>query len=182
MPSLPISNIFITLTVVSVIFVSNVADDVPKIPYELVNNVCKKQWNEQFCLEVLKSDTRSEFAKDMTTLTAIALNVATKRVTATRDCFLEVKIGSPAVLKSLNDCIDPYNFVITSFQTCLKEDDCSLIGYDIYIAGDEVRRCQKFADSNGAHDSFITTSNNVTQDYCWLGESLANLMCNEIRS
>ncbi|KAK1429908.1 hypothetical protein QVD17_12242 [Tagetes erecta] len=178
---LSFSKIFIGFSVFSVILVSNVANDVPKKPYELVNDVCRKQWNKQFCLEVLKFDTRSEFAEDIRTLTTISLDVATKRLTATRDCFLGVKTGPPAILKSLKDCIDPYNFVIQSLQNCLIEDDCLLTGYDIHIAGDEVTRCQKFVDSNGAHDSFITTSNNVTLEYCWLSESLANLMCDETR-
>lgn len=181
MPSLPFSIFFISFTVVSVILLSSSACDLPKKPYELVHKVCRKQWNEQFCLEVLKSDTRSKFAKNMTTLTIIALDVATKRLTETRDCLLGVTTGPRSVLKSIKDCIKPYDYVISSLKTCLKEDDCSLTGYDIHSAGDEIRRCQMFVDSNGAHDSFITTTNNVTLDYCWLGESLANLMCNETR-
>ncbi|MFS7917778.1 putative pectinesterase inhibitor domain-containing protein [Helianthus anomalus] len=170
MPSLSFSKIFFALSVVSVMVISNA---------ELVDDVCRKLGHEQFCLEVLKSDSRSKFAKDITTLTKIAVDVAAKNSTATRDYFLSVKTGPPAVLTSLKDCIKSYNVVIVEFSNCFKEEDCSLIGYDIHDAGDEVRRCQAITDSNGAHDSFITTSNNVTLEFSGLGESLANLMCDK---
>ncbi|MFS7917768.1 putative pectinesterase inhibitor domain-containing protein [Helianthus anomalus] len=170
MPSLSFSKIFLVFSVVSVTVISNA---------EFVDDVCKKLGNEQFCLAVLKSDSRSKFAKDITTLTTIAVDVASKNTTATRDYFLSVKTGPPAVLTSLKDCIDSYNVVIADFRNCLKEQDCSLAGYDIHDAGDEVKRCQAITDSNGAHDSFITTSNSVTLDFCGLGESLVSLMCDK---
>lgn len=150
-------------------------------PYKLVNNICKKQENRKFCLEVLKSDTRSAFAKDIRTLTTIAVDVATKNSTATRNYFRRVKTGPQGVLKSLKGCIDSYNNVIMNFKICLSEEDCSLTSYDIHVAGDEVTHCQEIADSNGAHRSFITTSNDVTLKFCWLCESLANLICSHTR-
>ncbi|KAI7758311.1 hypothetical protein M8C21_008829 [Ambrosia artemisiifolia] len=176
MSSLSLSKIVFVLSVVSVMVTSSAA--APK-PYELVDNICRQLGNEQFCLNVLKSDPRSKYAKDITTLTTIAVDMATKNISATRDYFVSVKNGPPALLKSLEGCIGSYNTVISELMNCLKEEDCSLISYDIHDAGDEVKRCQAMADSNGAHDSFITTSNNVTLDYCGLGESLANLMCNK---
>ncbi|XP_076910818.1 uncharacterized protein LOC143568578 [Bidens hawaiensis] len=172
------SKIFIILSVVSFIVISNAVTEA-STPYEFVNTVCKKLGNDPFCFAVLKSDPKSKFAKDITTLTTIAVNAATKKSTAARGYFLSVKTGSPAVLKSLKDCIDAYNNVITDFSISLREEDCSLSRYDIHDAGDEVKRCQAFVDSNGAHGSFITTSNNVMLQFCRLGESLANLMCDE---
>ncbi|KAK1429903.1 hypothetical protein QVD17_12231 [Tagetes erecta] len=179
MHSFSISYIFYVFLVSLVITMSKVAIEEP---YELVNKVCKKQGNQKFCVEVLKSDTRSEFAKDIRTLTAIAVDVATKNTTATRNYFQRVKTGPPGVLKSLKSCIDLYNNVIMNLKICLHEEDCSLIGYDIHVARDEVMFCQEIADSNRAHDSFITTSNDVTLEFCGLGESLANLMCYETRA
>ncbi|KAI3732993.1 hypothetical protein L1987_64207 [Smallanthus sonchifolius] len=180
MHSMSLSKIVLVyaFSVVSVIAMLNAEH----VPYKLVDNVCKKQRNKQFCLEVLKSDARSKFAKDITTLTKIAIDVATKNSTATRDYFLGVKTGPPAVLKSLKDCIGLYNNVIVNFKNCLNEGECSLIGYDIHIAGDDVRGCQAIADSNGAHDSFITARNDITQEFCGLCESMANLMCSQTRA
>ncbi|XP_076938003.1 uncharacterized protein LOC143605955 [Bidens hawaiensis] len=170
------SKIFILFSVVSFILISNAVTEA-LTQYEFVDAVCKKLGNDPFCLAVLKSDERSQFAKDITTLTMIAVNAATKNATTTRDYFQSVTTGPPAVLKSLKDCVDPYNNAITDFSISLREEDCSLSSYDIHDAGDEVKRCQAFVDSNGAHDSFITNCNNVTLQFCRLGESLANLMC-----
>lgn len=174
--SLSFSKLLFVFSVISVILITNVvtADE-----YELVESVCSKVGNEPFCLAVLKSNESSKFAKDIKTLATIAIDAATQNSTSTRDYFLSVKTGPPAVLKSLKDCIDSYHIVINGFTNCLKEEDCSLIGYDIHDAGDEVRRCQAMTDSNGAHDSFITASNNITLDFCGLGESLANRMCDQ---
>ncbi|KAI3805471.1 hypothetical protein L1987_27883 [Smallanthus sonchifolius] len=175
MPSMSLSKIVLVyaFSVVSVIAMLNAE----QVPYKLVDSVCQKQGNKQFCLEVLKSDARSKFAKDITTLTAISVDVAKKNSTATRDYFLGVKTGPPALLKSLKDCITSYNNVIVNFKICLNEGDCSLIGYDIHTAGDEVRTCQAITDSNGAHNSFITARNDITEEFCGLCESLADLMC-----
>ncbi|KAI3717786.1 hypothetical protein L1987_69615 [Smallanthus sonchifolius] len=177
MPSVSLSKIVLVyaFSVVSVIAMLNAEH----VPYKLVDNVCQKQGNKQFCLKVLKSDARSKFAKDITTLTKIAVDAAKKNSTATRDYFLGVKTGPPAVLKSLKDCITSYNNVIVNFKISLNEGECSLTGYDIHSAGDEVKSCQAIADSNGAHDSFITARNNITQEFCGLCESLANLMCSK---
>ncbi|XP_076910810.1 uncharacterized protein LOC143568570 [Bidens hawaiensis] len=181
MPYLSSSSIAFVFLVVSVIVIPNAAPcNVPK-PYQLVHNVCKKLRHEHFCLAVLKSDERSKFAKNITTLTTIAVDVAAKNSTATRDYFLGVKTGPPAVLKSLKYCINSYNNVISNFKFCLNESECSLIGYDIHNAGDAVRLCQSIVDCNGAHDSFITTSNIVTLEFCGLAELLANLMCSNER-
>lgn len=150
-------------------------------PDEFVNQVCSKQANVNLCLEVLKSDSRSEFAETFTIVTQIAVDFATKNATNTRDYFRGVTIGPPGVLKSLIDCIDAYNIMITSFQNCMSEDDCSLTSYDIHSAGDEIKRCQSIVDSNGAYDSFITTSNTITENVCWLCESLASLMCKDLQ-
>lgn len=161
-------------SIIWVILITNV--DASK-PYELVDKVCSEQGNKNFCLDVLKSDERSKFAKDINTLMKVVVAVATKSSTQRRDHFRRVKKGPPGVLKSLKYCIDSYNNVILNFKICLNEDDCSLIGYDIHVAGDEVRRCQSLVDANNAHHSFITSSNIVTLDFCLLGESLANRMC-----
>nr|GEW68488.1 invertase inhibitor [Tanacetum cinerariifolium] len=107
-------------------------------------------------------------------LTKIVVHVATKYSTRTRDQFKGLKTGPPGLLKSLKECIPAYNNVIASLKICLKEEACELTGYDIHVAGDEVKRCQTIADDNGAHGSFITPANNVTLDFCTLGESLAN--------
>lgn len=168
------TKIFFFLLITSLISILNAESSKP---YELVDKVCSGLDNVNFCLEVLKSDSRGKFAKNITILTKIAVDVATKNTTKTRDYFLGVKTGPPSVLKSLKDCIIAYNNVISNLNICLKGEECDLISYDIHVAGDEVTRCQTIADANGAHRSFITTSNNVTHDFCWLGESLANSMC-----
>ncbi|XP_076915798.1 uncharacterized protein LOC143575266 [Bidens hawaiensis] len=181
MPSLSSSTIDFVFLIALVIVIPNAAPcNVPK-PYQFVHNVCKKLRHEHFCLAVLKSDERSKFAKNITTLTTIAVNVATKNSTGIRDYFFRVKTGPPAVLKSLKYCINSYNNVISNFKFCLNEGECTFIGYDIHVAGDAVRLCQSIADRNGAHDSFITTSNNVTLEFCGLAEFLANLMCSNER-
>ncbi|XP_071729063.1 cell wall / vacuolar inhibitor of fructosidase 2-like [Rutidosis leptorrhynchoides] len=159
--------------IISVMTLISTADD----PYELVNKVCNEEQNPNFCLGVLKSDERSKFAKDIKTLTQVAVDVAAKNATATLDYFKGVKTGPPNVLESLKQCFDPYNNVIVNFQKCMKEEECDLISYDIHTAGDEVKRCQAFVDGNNAHDSFITGSNDMTQNFCLLGESLANRIC-----
>ncbi|KAI3750613.1 hypothetical protein L2E82_21300 [Cichorium intybus] len=173
MASLSFTKIFIFFLITFLFSISNGESS----PYELVNKVCSKLHNVNLCLEVLKSDTRSKFAQNITILTNIAVDVAKKNATHTRDYFSRVKTAPPGVLKSLKDCIQAYNNVISNLKVCMSEEDCSLIGYDIHTAGDEVQRCQTIADSNGAHGSFITTRNNVTEDICKLCESLANLMC-----
>ncbi|KAI3757479.1 hypothetical protein L6452_05016 [Arctium lappa] len=175
MASLSFPHIFI-FSIVSFILISNV--DASE-PYELVNKFCSKLDKVDFCLEVLKSDNRSQFANDVTTLTRIAVDVSTQNSTKTRDYFQSVKSGPPGVLKSLKDCIGLYDNVIKNLRLCMSEEDCSLTSYDIHAAGEEVKRCQAIADSNGAQGSFITSSNNVTQDLCWLSESLANLSCTD---
>ncbi|XP_076939149.1 uncharacterized protein LOC143607669 [Bidens hawaiensis] len=181
MSSLSSSAIVFVFLIVLVIVIPNAAPCNVHKPYQLVNNVCRKLENKRFCLAALKSDTRSKFAKNITTLTTIAVNVAAKNSTATRDSFLGVKTGSPGLLKSLKYCINSYNNVITTFRICLSEGECTLIGYDIYLAGDSVRLCQSITDRNGAHDSFITTSNKVTLEFCGLAELLADLMCDKKR-
>ncbi|KAJ9545994.1 hypothetical protein OSB04_025701 [Centaurea solstitialis] len=173
MGSSSFSKIFI-FSVVSFFLISNAYADVS---YELVNQVCSKVDKVDFCLEVLKSDGRSEFAKDVTTLTRVAVDASIQNSTNTRDNFQSVESGPPEVLQSLKDCVDAYNNVIAILRVCMSEEDCSLTGYDIHQAGDEVRRCQAVIDSNGAHESFITSSNNVVQDFCWLSESLSNISC-----
>ena len=175
--SFSFTKVLFLLSFISPILISNASSSKP---YELVNKVCHEQANVEFCLDILKSDKRSKFAKDVTTLTKIVVHVATKYSTRTRDHFKGLKTGPPGLLKSLKECIPSYNSVIAGFKICLKEGDCELIGYDIHVAGDEVERCQTIADDNGAHDSFITPANNVTLNFCKLGESLANLMCDKI--
>ncbi|GJV29944.1 invertase inhibitor [Tanacetum coccineum] len=165
---------------ISPILISN-AYTFSKVPYELVNKVCHEQANNvEFCLAVLKSDNSSKFAKDVATLTNIVVHVATNYSTRTRDHFKGLQTGPPGLLKSLKECVPAYDNVIASLKICLKEEECELTGYDIHVAGDEVRRCQTIADGNGARGSFITPANNVTLDFCILGESLANLMCDKI--
>nr|GEV41183.1 invertase inhibitor [Tanacetum cinerariifolium] len=135
-------------------------------PYEFVNQVCHVQADVKFCSDVLKSDKNSKLAKDYTTLAQIAVNVAIKYSTRTRDHFQEVKTGPPGVLKSLKECIRAYNTVIMEFSVSFNEnDECELVRQDILVAGDEAERCQRVVDDYGAHDSFITHANNVTLEF-----------------
>ncbi|XP_076913822.1 uncharacterized protein LOC143572584 [Bidens hawaiensis] len=178
MPSLSLYKIVLVFSVISVFSIFAMSNTEHCLgPYELVHQVCKKL-NKHFCMGVLKSDTRSKFAKDITILTKIALNVATKNATKTQDYFLGVKTGTPAVMETLKDCINRYKNVISIFKGCLKEEDyCSVSRELSYFAGANVSMCQGDANWNGAYRSFITTSNTVTQDFVDLGVSLAELLC-----
>ncbi|CAH1424617.1 unnamed protein product [Lactuca virosa] len=176
MTSLSFTKIFFFFLITLLSSISNVYSSPP---YEFVNQVCSKQDNPNLCLEVLKSDSRSEFAQNITIVTQIAVDFAVKNATKTRDYFRGVTAGPPGVMKSLSDCMDAYNNTITSLKICMSEDDCSLTSYDIHSAGDEVKRCQDIVDSNGAHGSFITSINTIIENVCWLCESLASLMCKD---
>lgn len=45
--------------------------------------------------------------------------------------FLGEKTGPPRVMKSLKDCISAYKNLVLTFKTCLKGEECDLVGYDI---------------------------------------------------
>lgn len=111
-------------------------------PFDLVNKVCSKQGNVNFCMQVLKSDQSSKFATEVKTLTKIAVNVAINKATETRSQFQGVKDGPPGLLKSLTECISSYDTVIAEFKVSMQEEDCDGTGMDIHVAGDEVKRCQ----------------------------------------
>lgn len=161
---LSFTKIFIFFLITLLFSISN-ADFSP--PYKLVDKVCNKLQDTDVCFQILESDDRSKFAENITILTTIAFNQTCKLITK----------WFPGLLKSLKSCSVAYTHVISNMKILMSEENCSLIGYHIQAAVDNVKRCQRIVDSNGAHGSFITTGNSVTVDLCKLCESLANLMC-----
>ncbi|GJU58800.1 invertase inhibitor, partial [Tanacetum coccineum] len=145
--------------------------------YELVNKVCNEQDDVNFCLNVLKSDVSSKFATKVKVLANISVNVARSNSTATLSLFQGVKYGPPGLLKSFLECTAWYDDAVFLLKVCFKEKDCFKTVLDILFAKDEVKRCQRIADGNGAHDSIITPANDGTLKFLLLSESLAKLMC-----
>ncbi|CAH1412357.1 unnamed protein product [Lactuca virosa] len=174
MASLSLTKILILFLFTLLFSISN-ADSSP--PYKLVDKVCSKLQDVDFCWQILQCDIRSKFAENITILSTIAFDVTIKQVNSSRDLLRGLKTGSPGVLKSLKDCIHAYSHVMSNLKLSKSKEDCSFISYHIQAAVEEIKRCQRIVDSNGAHGSFITNDNDVNEEACWLCESLANLMC-----
>nr|GEX53749.1 hypothetical protein [Tanacetum cinerariifolium] len=166
--------IILSFLFISPIFLSNVFG---VEEYKLVNKVCNKQDDLNFCLNVLKASVRSKFATKVKVLAKISVNAARSNSTATLSQFQGVKRGPPGLLKSLQECSALYDDVVFLLKDCFNEPECFGTVVDINFSGDQVKRCQGIADGNGAHDSIITPANDGTLKFLSLSESLAKLMC-----